>query len=53
MDRGQRSWGTSLHMMKVRRAQVCVHMHLTQWWWNNLPDGDEVNEFTMTLELTL
>ena len=53
MDRGQRSWGTLLLRMKVRRAQVCIHMHLAQWWRNNLPVGGKVNEITMTHELTL
>ena len=33
MDKGQRSWGTSLLMMQVRKPRL---MHL-----NNLPGGGE------------
>ena len=45
MDRGQRSWGTSLLRMKVRKPGL---MHL-----NNLPGGGEFNEIIMACEVLI
>ena len=35
------------------RSIVCVHIHLTHWWQNNLPVGCEVNEVIMTYEVMI
>ena len=53
---GQRAkvmWNFTTEDVGEESSIVCVHIHLTQWWPNNLPVEGKINEVIMTNELMI